>query len=109
MNATFVVALPAAFLLGLGLSTTLVSARVALTESAPVGQQSRVFATQETLTEGLLVLPMLLTGIGAEMAGARMTLAAIGLVSLAAFVVIELPRLREARLPLLRRALPAQA
>jgi len=53
--------------------------------------------------------PMPLTGIGAEMAGARMTLAAIGLVSLAAFVVIELPRLREARLPLLRRALPAQA
>ncbi|MCC6387613.1 MAG: MFS transporter [Dehalococcoidia bacterium] len=109
MNATFVVALPAAFLLGLGLSTTLVSARVALTESAPVGQQSRVFATQETLTEGLLVLPMLLTGIGAEIAGARMTLAAIGMVSLAAFVIIELPRLREARLPVLRKALPARA
>lgn len=110
LNTTFVVALPAAFLLGLAFSVSIVSARVALTETAPVEQQARVFATQETLTESLLVLPLLLTGIGAEMAGARTTLAAIGIVAVFAFALLELPRFRRLPVPApLPEAVPAVA
>lgn len=94
MNTTFVVALPAAFLLGLSLTGSLVAARVALTATAPAGHQSRVFAVQETLTESLLVLPLLLTGVGTAVVGARATLAAIGLVGAFAVAILELPRFR---------------
>jgi MFS family permease len=91
MNTTFVVAVPVALLLGLSLSGALVSARVALTATAPEEQQARVFATQATVTDALLVLPLLLTGLGTEFAGARVTLAAIGLVTLLALAALELP------------------
>ena len=96
MNTTFVVALPVAFLIGLCLSLTQVAARVALTETAPLGQQARVFAVQSTLTESLIVLPLLLMGVGAQFAGARPTLAAIGILSALAFVVIHHPRFQPA-------------
>jgi MFS-type transporter involved in bile tolerance (Atg22 family) len=92
MNTTFVVALPVAFLIGLCLSLSQVAARVALTETAPLGQQARVFAIQSTLTETLIVLPLLLMGVGTQYAGARPALAAIGLLSALAFVVIQRPR-----------------
>ncbi|MGE5595232.1 MAG: MFS transporter [Hyphomicrobiales bacterium] len=98
MNTTFVVALPAAFLLGLSLSGALISSRVALTATAPRDQQARVFAVQDTVTESLLVLPLLLTGIGTEVVGARATLAAIGIVGVLAVAVLELPRFRHAPL-----------
>ncbi|MEP7216075.1 MAG: MFS transporter [Anaerolineaceae bacterium] len=96
MNTTFVVALPVAFLIGLCLSLSQVAARVALTETAPLGQQARVFAVQGTLTESLIVLPLLLMGVGAQYAGARPTLAAIGLLGALAFLVIHHPRFRPA-------------
>jgi MFS family permease len=99
MNTTFVVALPVAFLIGLCLSLSQVAARVALTETAPLGQQARVFAVQSTLTETLIVLPLLLMGVGTQYAGARPTLAAIGLLSALAFVVIQRPRFQLAPRP----------
>ena len=94
MNTTFVFALPAAFLLGMTLAASLVTARVVLTDRAPLGQQARVFAVQAIVTDALVVLPLLLLGVGAQFAGARPTLAAIGLVGSAAFVLIEHPRFR---------------
>ena len=97
MNTTYVVAFPVAFLIGLGLSGALVSARVALTESAPLGQQSRVFAVQSTLTDTLVVLPLLLLGVGAQLTGARTTLAAIGVLATIALISIEQPRFRVRR------------
>lgn len=93
MNTTFAVALPVAFVLGMALSAALVSARVILTERAPIGQQARVFAVQATLTDALVVLPLLLLGVGAQYAGARPTLAAIGIVSTIALLVIARPRI----------------
>ena len=92
MNTTFVVAIPVAFLLGMALAAALVSARVVLTERAPIGQQARVFAVQASLTDGLVVLPLLLLGVGAQFAGARPTLAAIGVVSTIAMLAITHPR-----------------
>ncbi|MGE5594415.1 MAG: MFS transporter [Hyphomicrobiales bacterium] len=94
MNTTFAVALPVAFLLGIVLTTSLTAARVTLTETAPDGQQARVFAVEETLTEAMVVAPLLLTGIGTEYAGARSILVVIGVIAATAFLLMELPRFR---------------
>ncbi|MBA4180875.1 MAG: hypothetical protein C0506_09830 [Anaerolinea sp.] len=105
MNTTFVVALPVALLIGLSLSLALVAARVALTETAPLGQQARVFAVQGTLTEMIVVAPLLLMGVGTQYAGARPMLAAIGLIGAVAFILIEHPRFKLAPRPALEPAL----
>jgi MFS family permease len=96
MNTTFVVALPVAFLIGASISAALVSARVVLTETAPEGQQARVFAVQITLTDALLVLPLLAMGVGTQYAGARPTLGAIGILATVALLALEWPRIRGA-------------
>jgi hypothetical protein len=90
MNTTFVVAIPVAFLLGIVLTTSLIAARAALTESAPLGQQARVFALQETVSEAIVVAPLLLAGVGTQYAGARPTLALVGVLALVALVGLEL-------------------
>lgn len=97
MNTTFAVAVPVAFLLGLCLSGVLIAARVALTETAPLGQQARVFAVQLTLTESFIALPLLLMGVGTTFAGARLTLGLLALVIVGAFLVAELDRWRATR------------
>lgn len=94
MNTTLVVAVPIAFLLGVVLTTSLIAARVVLTETAPRAQQARVFAVQEVITETLVVAPLLLTGIGIQYAGARPTLAVIAIVGAVALVLMELARMR---------------
>jgi MFS family permease len=101
MNTTFAVAVPIAFLLGIVLTTSLVAARVILTETAPRAQQARVFAVQEMLSESLVVAPLLLTGIGVQYAGARPTLAVVAAVGLLAMILMEMSRIaRERRLDL---------
>ena len=52
-----------------------------------------MFAIQETITEGLLVLPLLLVGLGVQFAGARVTLAGVGAVTLAMLAATQLPAL----------------
>ncbi len=94
LNTTFIVALPVAFLVGFAITLALVSARVALTAASPLAHQSRVFAVQATLTDSFVVLPLLLMGVGVEVAGARPVLAAMGMVGLATLVFIEHPRFR---------------
>lgn len=88
-DVTYFVAFPVAFLLGLSLSGAIVGARVALTETAPLGQQARVFAVQETITEAFLVLPLLASGLAVQFAGPRVLLAAIGAAALIAFLAME--------------------
>ena len=92
LNTSFIVAIPVAFVVGAGLTIALIASRVALTSAAPVSQQSRVYAVQATLTDALVVLPLLLMGIGVEVAGARPVLAAMGVIGAAAFVIIQHPR-----------------
>ncbi len=94
MNTTLVVALPVAFLLGIVLTTSLIAARVILTETAPRGQQARVFAVQESFSELFVVLPLLAAGIGTQMAGARPTLAVIGVVIGLTMFAFEIVRYR---------------
>ncbi len=90
MNTTFAVAIPVAFLLGLSLTGALVASRVVITELAPSAQQARVFAAQETLSEALVVAPLLMAGFGTNYAGARPVLAAAGVIGLVALVCLDL-------------------
>lgn len=99
MNTTVAAALPASFLLGLSTTVAVVAARTALSSTAPAGQQARVFAVQDTLTESLLVLPLLLTGVGTEVVGARPTLLVIGIVAVVGAMMLELPRFRRIAAP----------
>ena len=92
LNTSFIVAVPIAFVVGVGITISLIAARVALTSAAPASQQARVYAVQATLTDALVVLPLLVMGIGVEVAGARPVLAAMGLIGAATFVVIQHPR-----------------
>jgi hypothetical protein len=99
LNTTYLVAFPVAFMLGLCLSGAMVSARVALTETAPDGMQARVFATQLWLTETLILLPLALAGVGTEVAGARPTLAVVALLAVGTLIAMEFGRIRERLTP----------
>lgn len=89
LGASFAVAVPVAFLLGLAACLALLAGRTALTAAAPVAHQSRVFAVQAVLTDAFVVLPLVLFGIGVEVAGARPVLAVMGGVAGFAFLVLE--------------------
>ena len=97
MNTTFVVAVPVALLLGACISGVMVASRVALTETAPLGQQARVFAVQLTLTETFVALPLLAAGVGTTYAGARFTLGVLAMVVVMALLVVEFDRFRTRR------------
>ncbi|MEX0782074.1 MAG: MFS transporter [Dehalococcoidia bacterium] len=99
VSTTYLVAFPVAFLLGLCVSGAMVSARVALTETAPEGMQARVFATQLWLTETLILLPLALAGIGTEVAGARPTLAVVAGLAVLTLGAMEFGRIRERLTP----------
>ena len=107
MNTSFVVAMPAAFLIGLCLSGALISARVALTETAPAGQQGRVFAVQLIVTELLIALPLMSLGIGTTVAGARTTLASLAALLIIILAVLELDARRRQPRPSLPAFEPA--
>jgi hypothetical protein len=115
MNTPFAVAIPVAFLLGLCLSGALIAARTALTETAPLGQQGRVFAVQLVIVELLIAVPLMTLGIGTAFAGARTTLAVMSALVLLVLVVFEIDRIRsERRIPAIGTsgspgALPAAA
>lgn len=92
LNTPVAVAMPVAFLIGASLSVALVSARAALTAAAPVGLQSRVFAVQSTVSDALLIAPLLLAGVVTEMVGARATLASLGMLCAVACLLMWHPR-----------------
>ena len=89
VHTPFLVALPAALLLGLCWSVAPVGARAILTGTAPAGQQSRVFASQATLCDGVILAPLILAGAGAEFAGPRITLVFVGVLGLIVLWVLE--------------------
>jgi hypothetical protein len=77
-DTTLVLALAVAFLLGMALAAAIVSARSALTETAPVGTQSRVFALQSALSDGLVAIPLFVLGFGGEVGGSGAVFATLG-------------------------------
>jgi MFS-type transporter involved in bile tolerance (Atg22 family) len=82
-------ALLAALVLGLCFSLAPVAARAVLTDTAPVGQHARVFASQATLAHAAVIVPLLLAGAGTQYAGPRPILALLGLTGLALLLVLE--------------------
>jgi MFS family permease len=95
LNMTALMVVPAGFFAGLGMSVLLMSARMALTESAPRGAQGRVHAVQLTMTESILVVPILLAGVATAMAGTRLTLTVVGV--LACIVLLGMESYRASR------------
>jgi hypothetical protein len=89
LGASFAVAVPVTFLLGLAVCLALLAGRTALSAAAPLVHQSRVFAVQAVLTDAFVVLPLVLFGVGVEVAGARPVLALMGGVAGFAFLVLE--------------------
>ncbi|MGE0601523.1 MAG: MFS transporter [Dehalococcoidia bacterium] len=92
LNTTVIVAMPLAFLIGATLSVSMVAARLALTAAAPLAIQSRVFALQNTVSDALIVLPILFSGLIAEFLGARATLGSLGFLCLATWLLMWHPR-----------------
>ncbi len=88
-NSSVLVVLPVALLLGISFVIAPICARAVLSATAPRGQQARVFATQSTLTEMLVILPFLLAGAGTEFAGPRATFGFVALVGIAAIMLLE--------------------
>lgn len=84
-----VVTAPVALLLGLCFAVGPVSARSLLSATAPRDQQSRIFALQSTVTDSLAIVPLVLSGVGAELAGGRATFLFLGLLGAAVLIVAE--------------------
>lgn len=91
-----VVTIPVALLLGLCFAVGPVSARALLSATAPRDQQSRVFAMQSTVTDSLAIVPLVLSGVGAELAGGRATFLFLGVLGAAVLVLVEMSGLHGA-------------
>lgn len=94
---------PVGLLLGFCFTVTPIAGRVILTSTAPTGQHGRVFAMQGMFSDLICILPLAVTGLSTEMAGARSTFLLVGGIGLALVVMLELTRLRKMR-PLLLEA-----
>lgn len=92
LNTTAAVVVPASFAAGMGMALVLMSGRLTLTELAPTGAQGRVHAVQLAITESLLVVPVLVAGLATAVAGARVTLAVVGIIAVVTLFAMELRR-----------------
>jgi hypothetical protein len=90
-DTTLALALGVACLLGMALAAAMVSARAALTNVAPVGTQSRVFALQSALSDSLVAVPLLALGIGGTFAGSGSIFAALGIMGAVVLIAIVRP------------------
>lgn len=91
-----VVTAPAALLLGLCFAVGPVSARSLLSATAPRDQQSRIFALQSTVTDALAIVPLVLSGVGAQLAGGRLTFLFLGLLGGGVLLLAEVSGLHGA-------------
>lgn len=87
--SSFAVPFSIAAVLAMSLTVAPIGARTILTETAPREHQARVFATQSIVTDVVVLLPILLSGVGTEFAGARVTLIVLAAVGLGMFVLLE--------------------
>lgn len=84
-----IVTIPVALLLGLCFAIGPVAARSLLSATAPRDQQSRVFAMQSTVTDSLAIVPLVLSGVGAELVGSRATFLLLGGLGVVVLVLFE--------------------
>lgn len=88
-DADLALVLPVALLFGASISIAPIAARAVLSATAPHGQQARVFASQSTLSEILGIVPLLLAGLGTEVAGPQPTLGLVAVAGLGLLLVLE--------------------
>lgn len=93
-DVSVAVAVPVALLLGACFIIAPIAARTVLSATAPITEQGRVFATQAMMTDIIAILPLILAGVGAEMAGARATFLVVAALGAALFLALEVARLR---------------
>lgn len=87
--SSFAVPFTVAAILAMSLTVAPIGARTILTETAPREHQARVFATQSIVTDVAVVIPLLLSGVGTELAGARVTMLVLAGFGLGMFVLLE--------------------
>ncbi|MEO8540831.1 MAG: hypothetical protein ABI577_13910 [bacterium] len=80
---------PVSFLLGLCFAVGPVSARSLLSATAPRDHQSRIFAMQSTVTDSLAIVPLVLSGVGAQLAGGRVTFLFLGVLGAVVLILVE--------------------
>lgn len=88
-----------AAVLAMSLTVAPIGARTILTETAPREHQARVFATQAIVTDVAVMLPLLLSGLGTQFAGARVTLIILAAIGLGMFLLLERVTKATARTP----------
>ncbi len=94
---------PVGLMLGFCFTVTPIAGRAILSSTAPAGQHGRVFAMQGMFSDFVCILPLALSGISTEMAGARSTFLLVGGIGIALVLVLELTRLGRLR-PLMLEA-----
>jgi hypothetical protein len=81
--------LPAAWLLGYCCTVASGSARAVLSDLTPSGRQARVFATQATITDLFVIVPVLVSGFATDMAGGRTGLVLVGIIGAGTLLFLE--------------------
>jgi hypothetical protein len=98
-HLSLAVAVPIALLLGICFVVAPIAARTVLTATARGREQGRVFATQAMLTDVLAITPLIIVGVGTEIAGARAMFLFVGAIGATLFIALEVLRIRSAPLP----------
>ena len=88
--ASFAIALPAMLVLGASFSIAGVAARSVISATAPTLHQARVFASVATFTDLVVIVPLALAGLTAELLGARLVLLIFGTAGLIVLVLLEM-------------------
>ncbi|MDW8047136.1 MAG: MFS transporter [Chloroflexota bacterium] len=88
------VAVPVALLLGAAFGTAPIAGRAALTELTPRTLQARAFAAQSSLSDLVVLAPLVGAGVGVETVGARLAFAMVAGLGLALLLSFEGARLR---------------
>lgn len=92
-----VIMTPVGLLLGICFTITPIAGRAILSATAPDSQQGRVFAMQAMFSDLVCMVPLGLSGVSVELAGARSTLMLIGALGLCLVFVLKLTALGHSR------------
>lgn len=87
--ASFALALPAMLVLGASFSVAGIAARSVISQTAPMVHQGRIFASVGIFTDIVVIVPLALAGLTAELLGARPVLLIFGVSGLAVLVLLE--------------------
>lgn len=93
-TARLAVAFPVALLLGAAFGTAPIAGRAALSELTPRTLQARAFAAQASLSDLVVLAPLIGAGMGVEAVGARLAFAVVAGFGLVVLLLFESAKLR---------------